>query len=192
MADRIVLLRDGIIEQVGKPLDLYNRPDNIFVAGFLGSPKMNFFAVTVTDVSDDTVRVTFGSDHHVDFAASSFHADLPVNGARLTAGVRPEHFWLDRNSGQNDGAYFDCEIVLEERLGRETVLYVQSARLQPVGTEQHYIVIHRNVQSEFAPGEHAQVGFDPTSVCVFAEDGKAIRWPVDGKPTEGPVSPTTR
>ncbi len=184
MADRIVLLRDGVIEQVGKPLDLYNKPDNIFVAGFLGSPKTNFFAVTVTDVSDGKIRIAFGHDHQIEFAASTFHADLPVTGARLTAGVRPEHFWLDRHPQQHEGACFDCEIVLEERLGRETVLYARSARLQPEGTEQPYIVIHRNVQSEFAPGEHAQVGFDPAAVCLFAEDGKAIRWSLDSKPTQ--------
>ncbi len=177
MADRIVLLRDGVIEQVGKPLDLYNKPANRFVAGFLGSPKMNFFNVTVTTASDALVSVAFGQDHSIAFAASAFRADVPEPGARLTAGIRPEHFWLERSAGQREGACFDAEIVLEERLGRETVLYARSARLQPIGTEQHYIVVHRNVQSEFVPGDHVQIGFEPTSVCLFAEDGRAIHWP---------------
>ncbi len=92
MADKIVVLRDGRIEQIGKPLDLYNHPANKFVAGFIGSPRMNFISA----------RVTACSANHVSVTASGLQETiLPVNGTGLaqgdtvSLGIRPEHLELD-------------------------------------------------------------------------------------------------
>ena len=178
MADRIVLLRDGRIEQVGPPLELYNKPANRFVAGFLGAPKMNFFDVTVAEHSDDQVVLAIGGDRRLSLPATSFHMSIPKAGDTLVAGVRPEFMQLERDAGARSGPVFDAEIVLEERLGRETVLYARSPQIAPIAQDQNYIIIHRNVQSEFTAGEQTKITFDPKSVVVFASDGTAIRWPV--------------
>ncbi len=177
MADRIVLMRDGQIEQVGLPLDLYNKPANRFVAGFLGAPKMNFFDVTIAERSDDAVVLAMGGDRGLALAAASFHAAAPKVGDTVVVGVRPEFMLLKRDPGTHAGPIFDAEIVLEERLGRETVLYARSPQLVPIARDQTYIVIHRNVQSEFVAGARTEITFDPNSVVVFAPDGAAIRWP---------------
>ena len=180
MADRIVLLRDGAIEQVGRPLDLYNKPANRFVAGFLGSPKMNFFDAKVAEYKDETVVLDIGGER-VSLPASSFLAGVPEIGQVLVAGIRPEHFFLVRGDTSPSCPRFGCEIMLEERLGRETVLHARSDRLVPNTEDQHYIVIHRNVQSELTAGEHVEIGFDPASACIFAGSGHAIRWPTADK-----------
>ena len=92
MADKIVVLRDGRIEQIGKPLDLYNHPANKFVAGFIGSPRMNFISARVTQSSATRVSVSCGGMQDT---------ALPVNGTGLaqgdmvSLGIRPEHLELD-------------------------------------------------------------------------------------------------
>jgi multiple sugar transport system ATP-binding protein len=90
MADKIVVMHDGIVEQIGAPLDLYDRPDNEFVAGFIGSPAMNFI---VGRVEGEPGRATFKSEH-------GFYAALPdapagALGREVKLGVRPEHLRLD-------------------------------------------------------------------------------------------------
>ena len=92
MADKIVVLRDGRIEQIGKPLDLYNHPAHKFVAGFIGSPRMNFISARVTQSSATRVSVSCGGMQDT---------ALPVNGTGLaqgdmvSLGIRPEHLELD-------------------------------------------------------------------------------------------------
>ena len=87
MADRIVVLREGRIEQVGPPLDLYRHPANLFVAGFIGSPRMNFLPVEVLRIDDPgcTVRLPGGSELLIAVDAIGLE-----NGARVTLGIRPE------------------------------------------------------------------------------------------------------
>src|SRR4029434_9881462 len=87
MADRIVVLRDGRIEQTGSPLDLYNRPANRFVAGFIGSPKMNFIAATMSVATAATQLVIPGiGELSVPIEPGSTQV-----GQTVTVGVRPEH-----------------------------------------------------------------------------------------------------
>lgn len=87
LADRIVLLRDGVIEQAGTPLDLFERPNNTYVASFLGSPSMNFISVTV---SDDATTMKLPDGQIVSIASSRF-SNLLSAGNYLW-GIRPEHF----------------------------------------------------------------------------------------------------
>ncbi|SDH72213.1 ABC transporter ATP-binding protein [Alloyangia pacifica] len=105
MADKIVVLRDGRIEQVGAPMELYNRPANMFVAGFIGAPKMNFLPV------------------------SDLPADLRLPGAGVTLGIRPEHIVIGPAA---DGAIgWQGTLRIVERLGGLTNLHVELAN----GTE---------------------------------------------------------
>ncbi len=88
LAERIVLLREGVIEQSGAPLELFERPANTFVAGFLGSPSMNFVPVTV---EDNRSKIRLPDDQILPAGNGSELADLPADGQYLW-GVRPEHF----------------------------------------------------------------------------------------------------
>jgi multiple sugar transport system ATP-binding protein len=97
LADRIVVLSNGRIEQVGSPLELYERPCNLFVAGFIGSPKMNFIAAEVSELLDGSddgadgaqVLVTLAGGERVRCAVDGGAAKV---GDKVTLGVRPEHF----------------------------------------------------------------------------------------------------
>lgn len=119
MADKMVVLRDGAIEQVGSPLELYHHPGNQFVAGFIGSPKMNFLSANLAQIGAAGVTLTL-------LNGTSLKADVKVDGllegAPVTLGIRPEHL-IFADDGQIRG-----EVVLTERLGGETFVHVQIDR----------------------------------------------------------------
>src|SRR5437763_3921337 len=112
MADKIVVMRDGVVEQIGDPLSLYDNPNNTFVAGFIGSPAMNMVP--------GTARVS-GGDGHVEFAKD---VTLPLpqharadDGQKVLYGIRPEHCLLA------EGAGLPAEVVVVEPTGADTQLY---------------------------------------------------------------------
>jgi multiple sugar transport system ATP-binding protein len=113
MADKIVVMHDGIVEQVGEPLELYDRPRNMFVAGFIGSPAMNFVKGNLRTDAGKTVFVTEGG---LSFAVG----DLPgiAAGRSVTFGVRPEHLAITP-----DG--IPAEVVVVEPTGSETQVNVR-------------------------------------------------------------------
>ncbi|MCX8279228.1 ABC transporter ATP-binding protein [Phyllobacterium sp. 0TCS1.6C] len=110
MADQIVVLRAGKVMQAGSPLELYNNPANQFVAGFIGSPKMNFITV---QIADNTGILLNGM---------RIEACRQVKGEQLTLGVRPEHLEIGEGPGQSIG---DAYVELVEHLGGSTVLHVR-------------------------------------------------------------------
>ena len=117
LADKIVVLQGGVIEQVGSPLELYHHPRNLFVAGFIGSPKMNFIPVSVTGVNDSGTTVQLPGDASVTVPVKP--GGLSV-GDRATLGIRPEHVQIDHTNVTVNG-----EVLVVERLGGETYLYVK-------------------------------------------------------------------
>ncbi|MGB0843656.1 MAG: ABC transporter ATP-binding protein [Alphaproteobacteria bacterium] len=94
LADKIVVLRAGVVEQAGSPIELYKNPDNVFVAGFIGSPAMNFMGAKAGATDANGTQITL-----VDFGGTSFHKKFdgpaPKAGQELLVGVRPEHFSID-------------------------------------------------------------------------------------------------
>jgi ABC-type sugar transport system ATPase subunit len=115
LADKIVVLKDGVVMQVGAPMDLFNDPGNEFVASFLGSPKMNFFGGKLTGLSESGETAGFeGVGISVDAVRLVSSNKKAGDEARL--GIRPQHLHLDDN-GQLKG-----KITLVERLGTETVV----------------------------------------------------------------------
>jgi len=115
LADKIVVLKDGVVMQVGAPMDLFNDPGNEFVASFLGSPKMNFFGGKLTGLSESGETAGFeGVGISVDAVRLVSSNKKAGDEARL--GIRPQHLRLDDN-GQLKG-----KITLVERLGTETVV----------------------------------------------------------------------
>ncbi|GAA4257816.1 sn-glycerol-3-phosphate ABC transporter ATP-binding protein UgpC [Azospirillum formosense] len=112
LADRIVVLNAGRVEQAGTPLELYHRPRNRFVAGFIGSPAMNFLDVVSEGRVDGSVRVWLPGGVSLDIAVDGA---APPAGTPLTLGVRPEHVGL-----ADGGAWLFATILAVERLGGET------------------------------------------------------------------------
>ncbi len=116
MADRIAVLRDGKLEQFGRPLDLYNRPANRFVAGFIGSPRMNFLAGTIAGADAGNVEVDLKAGGRIKVPVAT--AGLVV-GAAVEFGVRPEHIHV-AEAGAGEVA---LSVTLAEQLGGESYLH---------------------------------------------------------------------
>jgi lactose/L-arabinose transport system ATP-binding protein len=149
LADKIVVLRAGRIEQVGQPLDLYNDPDNRFVAGFIGSPAMNFFDGQV-DAGQVTVPALGGA--HVPAPSSA-----GVSGA-ITVGLRPNHLRLA--PGDSHG------VDLSERLGGVSYHYLNA----PDGAR---IIVEAHDQVAPAPGSRTGLTFDAADALFFDATSEA-------------------
>ena len=160
LADRIVVMNLGRIEQIGKPLDLYYTPANLFVAGFIGSPAMNFFKGKVERAAGGEVRVTGP-------AIEAFVAQAAGNalrqGAELTVGVRPEHLAV----GASGAFAAKGTVELVERLGESSFAYVRR------GDGQMLVAEVRGRQTP-APGETISLGASLTDVHLFDDGGRRI------------------
>ena len=155
LADRIVVLRAGTVEQVGRPVDLYRDPDNMFVAGFIGSPKMNFLTGTVRSGGEVTVAGTT--------LKPLLSTPLP-EGWIVKIGVRPEQF--ERAGVQAIRVQLQVEVI--ENLGGTSILH---GRVQ---TGEKLLVELRGYH-EIRAGESVTVGFSANDILVFAEDETRLR-----------------
>jgi len=156
LADKIVVLRDGVIEQYGAPLELYDDPDNIFVAGFIGSPKMNFLSATV---QGGAIVLTGHGDQEVPLP--NLQTSL-ADGQKVTIGIRPEHF------GQDGAATLDLTVEIIENLGGETYAYASQGK-------SNVLTIATSGDRQIKPGDRLAAHFDPRAALIFDEDGQRIR-----------------
>jgi multiple sugar transport system ATP-binding protein len=149
MADRIVVMHDGRVEQIGTPLELYDRPGNLFVAQFIGSPAMNVIEGTVRRNGTAYVEVAGGVKWPLGAASGG-------DGQRVAYGIRPEHLELGAANASNT---VPGEIIVVEPTGAETELLVK------VGEAQIVLVTHgRPVVN---PGDRVALAVDPAMVHVF-------------------------
>jgi multiple sugar transport system ATP-binding protein len=163
MGDRICVMKDGNIMQVAAPLELYNRPDNLFVAGFIGSPPMNFFRGTLRRAGD---HVSFVEDNTsgppltvaLDEALagrSSSHLDRPV-----VFGVRPEAIHDTLTMATPDpGRTADVKVEVSEPMGSETLLYLDTGATS--------FIARVNPTDRFETGQKIQVTFDLGHAHLF-------------------------
>ena len=159
MADKIVVLRSGRIEQIGAPLDLYNAPANRFVAGFIGSPRMNFVSGRVLDAQPGAIRLAFSGANEATFAV---RGDAVAAGETVTVGVRPEHAVLD------DGEVaLDAKIEAVEQLGAVSLTYCTLPSGEKFTVQAPGQVAHR-------VGDAARVGFAAASAHVFRESDREL------------------
>ncbi|HEV3500232.1 MAG TPA: TOBE domain-containing protein, partial [Bradyrhizobium sp.] len=119
LGDRVVVMKDGVVQQVGEPLELYNQPANKFVAGFIGSPAMNFAAVTVTEANGSLIAENSGLRIKLpDETAQRLRGHI---GHEVTLGVRPEDLTV-ASTVDLDHTCFDAVIEVVEQLGSEILL----------------------------------------------------------------------
>ena len=157
LADRIVVMREGTIEQVGTPLEIYSDPVSYFIADFFGNPSMNLIPGAL-EPTPQGAR----------FRGPSLTLDLPPElshaapGA-VTLGLRPEHLGVQRN-----GAAFQAEVRLVEPLGRETLVYFDHGGDKPL------IAVVEGT-GDFRTGERLGLTFDPKKLYLFDAAGNRIR-----------------
>ena len=159
LADKIVVLKDGQVMQTGAPMELYHEPANLFVAGFLGAPSMNFLTVDVSDKLGDSATVANISLEPI----SVRHKGRAINaGGKAVLCVRPQYLTpTDSAQGMLHGT-----VALTERLGSETVINVTlrdgSTIIAAVAEDRIY-----------APGDEIGLRFDPAQAHLFAQEGGA-------------------
>jgi multiple sugar transport system ATP-binding protein len=158
LADRIVVLNAGNVEQVGSPLDLYHHPDNLFVAGFIGSPKMNFLETEVAETNGRAATV------RLDGASVTVPLVSEVRpGDKVTLGVRPEHLI----EGGGGDAAIAGHVLAVERLGGETFVYLQREGAEP-------LVVKASGNTPIRVDEKLEVGVPQDACYLFDADGRAV------------------
>ena len=160
LADRIVVLNEGRTEQIGDPLELYHRPKTQFVAGFIGSPKMNFLPVHLAGQAGSVLTLKYGVDTTI--TSNSFVA--PENGnMNLTLGIRPEHMMVcDLDSGE-----LGATVKVVEALGSDTYIYADL----PAGDQ---IVIRTQSDTPVRRGETIGLRIQNGSEHLFEVNGQAL------------------
>ena len=161
LADKIVVLRSGRIEQVGAPLDLYDDPANQFVAGFVGSPKMNFLKAKVEGQGASGATVSLLSDPAVKLT-------LPVSsavaaGSQVTLGVRPEHF-VNAGAGDTD---MTVRIDVAEHLGHTSYVYATISD-EP-------LIVERPESRHGGDSDSLTIGLSAARCFLFDAEGSRLR-----------------
>jgi len=125
MGDRIVVMKDGVIQQTDAPMALYRQPANLFVAGFLGSPPMNFIHGTLR-ASGDKLLFKEAQGGVVEFNLTDRPEAKPFAGGEIIAGIRPEHIGIVTGTGRPTGLRFQSLVDIIENMGAETNVYLQT------------------------------------------------------------------
>jgi multiple sugar transport system ATP-binding protein len=161
LADRIVVLSAGRVEQVGSPMALYQYPVNLFVAGFIGSPKMNFIQAQVVAAATDgaTVKLRSGETIRVEVDAAAARP-----GDAVTLGIRPEHF--DARAADNT---IEGTITFVESLGNTTHAYLAFPGVEDA------LTIELDGESSVAPPDRVKLGIPAGAAHLFDKDGHAFK-----------------
>jgi multiple sugar transport system ATP-binding protein len=160
LADRIVVLNAGVVEQFGSPLELYRHPQNLFVAGFIGSPRMNFLGGEVSSVSENglTVQLADGA-----ILAAPLSQNGAVPGQKVTVGLRPEHLI----GGGGGAGELKGRVLAVERLGGETYIYLERTGADP-------LVVKAAGDARARVDEELPVGVPAAACYLFDEQGRAL------------------
>ena len=153
MGDRIAVMRDGLLQQVGTPQELYDNPVNVFVAGFIGSPAMNFATVKATEGED----LMLGSAKLVLSGRAAEAAAKRPKGSDLLIGFRPEH--MDIADGRGDVVRIPARVDVVEYLGNEELIHAQAE-----GSE---IVALVPSDRQVKPGQDIELGVPLDKLHVF-------------------------
>jgi multiple sugar transport system ATP-binding protein len=199
LGDRVAVMRAGILQQVDSPSELYDNPRNIFVAGFIGSPSMNFFAGAI---ESDTIRTPMGAIPLHDELRRSL--DQHGTGSRnVIVGVRPEDFEDAKYAPEGHRGYeFDANIELTESMGSEIYAHfdfdeggeIESEELRELqedagtsdvpGSASGHAVARVDAASGVKSGERARLWLDTDKLHIFnASDGLSLTTASDGAPT---------
>jgi multiple sugar transport system ATP-binding protein len=187
LGDRVAVMRGGIIQQVDTPKNLYERPRNLFVAGFIGSPSMNFLPA---HIEGDTIKLPFGDAPIPDELRSRLQGG-DGKARDVIAGVRPEHFEDANVEPDKPGLRFSAPVSVVESMGSELYAYfdveagtVESSELTELAADAgmedlprhgdgdaQQVVARLDAASRARPGEHADMVLDTRHIQLFDPHG---------------------
>ena len=166
LGDRIVVMKDGVIQQVDTPQNLYEKPTNLFVAGFMGSPQMNFLDATV-EVNGDTASLKVaGSNIPLPPAKSKKLIEGGYAGKTVTFGIRPEDVYDSEMFIETSKCVFESTIKVYELLGAEVYLYFDLAEFP--------ITARVDSRTTARPGDTVKFAFDVEKIHVFDKETEQV------------------
>jgi multiple sugar transport system ATP-binding protein len=155
LADRIAIMKNGIIQQLDDPTTIYNAPRNLFVAGFIGSPSMNFLHGELVERDGKVAFATNG----VTFSLDGYAAAEPLTaGRKVILGLRPEHIKVNEIPGPGAEVH-DAVVDIEEPMGADNLLWIKHAG--------HIMSVRINGSRRFAPGAPLKLVFDMSLASLF-------------------------
>ena len=173
MADRIVVMKDGLIQQVATPPDLYDKPANLFVAGFIGTPQMNSVDAVIRKI-DGKFFVEFGSERTKTSEGKKYLVELSEEKNRhdifsqyidkpVIMGIRPEHIYEDADMIANaTSGVIECDVEVTELMGAETYLYLNC--------EGYPLVARVTGKAAAKAGDTVKLAIDPKAVHIFDKE----------------------
>ncbi len=181
LGDRVVVMRGGLVQQVGAPQELYDHPQNLFVAGFIGSPSMNFVP---GQIENGSIRTSFGEFRLPDERWETVRRNNPSR--EVVVGIRPEHFedadLLDPTQRET-GVTFSAEVDVLESMGSDKFAYftaegpgVHSKDLDELAADAgadmsaESLVARLSVESQATKGGTVQLWFDPAKIALFDQE----------------------
>ena len=161
LGDRIVIMKDGYIMQVGTPDEVFDWPDNLFVAEFIGAPKMNIFRCNLSKEDGEYYVDPFGGKIHVDGEKGEILKNKGVEAKRIILGVRPEHMSLNAKEG------FNTIIEVNEMMGSEVHLHVKTEDGTPLIVRVPTVDLDKKQREELVSGMTIKVGFSGKVMHMF-------------------------
>ena len=159
LADDIVVLDEGIVSQTGSPMELYNNPKNLFVGGFIGSPKMNFVSTKILSTSGNSTEVDLFGSTKISVPKSSPNVN---DGDVVQLGIRPEHLLIN----QEGDAAWESKVFVVEKLGSGTFLYLEK--------EGEPLVVETEGDTNIKVGDTVKVGFSASRCHLFDNSNQAF------------------
>ncbi|MGX7030208.1 ABC transporter ATP-binding protein [Vagococcus zengguangii] len=164
MADRIVIMKDGIVQQIGSPKEVYDTPNNVFVAGFIGSPAMNFFDARIENgyvVNNDGLNLRIPEGQYNMLKAKGYE------GKSVTFGIRPEDIHTEPIALDTyNESIVNSKVVVSELLGAETMLYTTLGNTE--------FISRVDARSAYVPGQEVKLGFNVTKGHFFDKETEQV------------------
>ena len=160
LADDIVVLDEGIVSQTGSPMELYTNPSNLFVGGFIGSPKMNFVDSKILSATNDSTEIDIFGTSKITIPKTSSNSS---NGDSVTLGIRPEHLLVN----QDGDASWESKVFVVEKLGSGTFLYLEK--------DGEPLVVETEGDSNIKVGDTVKVGFTASRCQLFDSSNQAFK-----------------
>lgn len=162
LGTRIVVMKDGVIQQVDSPQNLYDRPDNLFVAGFIGSPQMNFIDATVVKEGGE-LFLEYGEHHRVILPPEKAAKLTDYIGKEVTFGIRPEDvFAADKYEAAHKHNTVEASVRVFEMLGAEVFLYLT--------VDGFDVTCREHPSTKAKPGDIMNISFDVNKIHVFDKE----------------------
>jgi len=160
LADDIVVLDEGIVSQNGSPMELYSSPSNLFVGGFIGSPKMNFIKSTIISKNNDSTEVNLFESSKLTVPKISASSS---EGDQVQIGIRPEHLLVN----QEGDASWESKVFVVEKLGSGTFLYLEK--------DDEPLVVEAAGDSNIKVGDTVKIGFNASRCHLFDNSDQAFQ-----------------